>query len=101
MTGMKTNNPAIYGWVNEKSMNIQKQNTGQELELAVELSAEEMKPHVGQACKKISEETKVEGFRPGHAPYEILKQKVSEIYIMEEAANIAIQKTDQEDRELF
>jgi len=93
MTGMKTNNPAIYGWVNEKSMNIQKQNTGQELELAVELSAEEMKPHVGQACKKISEETKVEGFRPGHAPYEILKQKVSEIYIMEEAANIAIQKT--------
>ena len=74
-------------------MNIQKQNTGQELELTVELSAEEMKPYVAQACKKISEETKVEGFRPGHAPYEILKQKVSEIYIMEEAANIAVQKT--------
>ncbi|PIT94021.1 trigger factor [Candidatus Falkowbacteria bacterium CG10_big_fil_rev_8_21_14_0_10_43_11] len=74
-------------------MNIQKQNTTKELELIVELSADEMKPYVTQACQKISQETKVGGFRPGHVPYEILKQKVSEIYIMEEAANIAIQKT--------
>jgi len=52
-----------------------------------------MKPYIEQACVKISQDTKIEGFRPGHVPYEILKQKVSEIYIMEEAANIAIQKT--------
>ncbi len=77
----------------KQSMNITKTNTGRELELTVELSAEEMKPYVEQACQKISQETKVEGFRPGHVPYEILKQKVSEIYIMEEAANFAIQRT--------
>jgi trigger factor len=74
-------------------MNATKNNTGKELELTVELSAEEMKPYVEQACAKISQDTKIEGFRPGHVPYDILKQKVSEIYIMEEAANIAIQKT--------
>ena len=74
-------------------MNVTKNNNEKELELAVELSAAEMKPYIDQACRKISQETKVEGFRPGHAPYDVLKQKVSEIYILEEAANIAIQKT--------
>jgi trigger factor len=64
-----------------------------EVELKVELSVEEMLPFVDQAVKKISETIKIEGFRPGKVPYDILKQKIGEMSILEEAANIAIYKT--------
>lgn len=75
-------------------MNIQKNNNkNKELEITVELSVEEMKPYITQACEKISKDMKVEGFRPGHIPYDILKQRISEMAILQEAANIAINKT--------
>ncbi len=64
-----------------------------EIEIAVELSVEEMKPYLEEAAKKISENVKVEGFRPGHVPYSILKQQVDEMQILQEAADLAIRKT--------
>ncbi len=62
-------------------------------ELTVVLSVEEFTPYIEKGAKKISETVKVEGFRPGKAPIEVLKQQVGEMAILEEAANIAIRKT--------
>ena len=64
-----------------------------QLELIVELSLEEFSSYIPKAVEKVSSEVKIEGFRPGKAPYEILKQKLGEMTILEEAANLAIRKT--------
>lgn len=64
-----------------------------QIEFEVNLNIEEFKPYLEKGAKKLSEQVKIEGFRPGKAPYEILKQKVGEMAILEEAANIAIRST--------
>lgn len=64
-----------------------------QVEISVELSPEEFAPYIDKGAKKLSEKVKVEGFRPGKAPIEVLKQKVGEMGILEEAAHIAIAKT--------
>ncbi|MDP3042935.1 MAG: trigger factor [bacterium] len=75
-------------------MNIQKKDLGKsEIELTVELPFDEFKPYIKQGAEKVSREIKIEGFRPGKAPYEILKRKIGEMAILEEAARIAINKT--------
>ena len=63
-----------------------------QLEISVVLSAEEFAPYIEKGATAVSEKTNIEGFRPGKAPYEILKQKVGEMAILEEAANIVIRK---------
>jgi trigger factor len=75
-------------------MNVTKKNLGKsQIELTVELSVEEFKPYVIRGAEKVSREVKIAGFRPGKAPYEILKNKIGEMTILEEAARIAIDKT--------
>jgi len=64
-----------------------------QIEITVELSAEEFSPYVEKGAQKVSEQVKVEGFRPGKVPVDILKQKIGEMAILEEAANIAVKKT--------
>ena len=59
-----------------------------QIELTVELSAEELAPYIEKGAQKVSEEVKIEGFRPGKVPYDVLKQKIGEMTILEEAANI-------------
>lgn len=69
-------------------------------ELLIELSAEEMKPYLDKAVEKLGREVKIEGFRPGKATFEVLKNKIGEQSIWEEAGYIAINKTlDQAIRE--
>lgn len=63
-----------------------------QIEITVELSVEEFKPFLAQGAEAISQSLKIDGFRPGKAPYDIVKQKVGEMGILEEAANIAIRK---------
>jgi len=75
-------------------MNIAKKDLEKsQVELTVELSSEEMKPYVKLGAEKLSREIKIDGFRPGKAPYEVLKAKIGETAILEEAARIAINKT--------
>ena len=74
-------------------MKIQKNKTQAELEIIVELSVEETRPHIEKACGLISKDMKIGGFRPGRVPYNILKNQVGEITILQEAANIAVNKT--------
>lgn len=64
-----------------------------QIELTVELPVEEFAPYIEKGAQKVSEEVKIEGFRPGKVPYEVLKQKIGEMTIIEEAAHIAIRKT--------
>jgi trigger factor len=62
-------------------------------ELTVELSVEEFTPYIQKGAEALSAKVKIEGFRPGKVPLEVLKTKIGEMSILEEAANIAIRKT--------
>lgn len=64
-----------------------------QVELLVEMTVEEFAPYIEKGAQKVAEKIKIEGFRPGKAPLDILKQKVGEMTILEEAAHIAIHKT--------
>lgn len=72
---------------------VKKELPKSQVELTVELSAEEFAPYVKRGAEAVSREVKIEGFRPGKAPYEMLKRKIGEMAIMEKAAHIAIRKT--------
>lgn len=75
-------------------MNVTKKDLPKsQVELIVNLSVNEFKPFIQRAIAKISKEVKIDGFRPGKVPYEILKSKIGEMTIMEEAANLAINGT--------
>ena len=62
-------------------------------ELTVEISVEEFQPFLEQAAKKISEAIKIPGFRPGKAGLDIIKAKVGEADIWQEAFEPAVKKT--------
>ncbi|NCN99831.1 trigger factor [Candidatus Falkowbacteria bacterium] len=64
-----------------------------QIELSVELTAEELAPYITKGAEEVAKTVKIEGFRPGKAPFDVLKQKVGEMSILEAAANIAIRKT--------
>lgn len=64
-----------------------------QIELTVEMTPEEFAPYIEKGAQKVAEKVKIEGFRPGKAPFEIIKQKVGEMTILEEAAHVAIHKT--------
>lgn len=64
-----------------------------QLEITVTVPADELKPLLEKAVEEISQQTKIEGFRPGKVPYDILKQRIGEMKIYEEAAAIAVEKS--------
>jgi len=64
-----------------------------QIELQIELSYEEFKPYIKKGAAKVSHEVKINGFRAGQIPYDILKQKIGEMTILEEAGRIAINST--------
>ena len=64
-----------------------------QVELTVELSNEEFASYIEKGAEKVSKEVKIEGFRPGKVPFDVLKQKIGEMTILEEAAHLAIHKT--------
>ncbi len=75
-------------------MNITRNNlSSNRIELLVVVSAEEMYEFGKKAVTRISEQTNIEGFRPGKASYEAVKAKVGEMAIVEEASRLAVAKT--------
>src|SRR3989344_3161878 len=62
-------------------------------EITIELAPDEYQPFLEQAAKQISETTKISGFRPGKANFEIIKQKVGLAEIWEKAIEPAVKKT--------
>lgn len=64
-----------------------------QVEILVTLPFFEFEPHVKKAAALISETAKIEGFRPGKAPYETVKSYVGEHAIYERAAEEAVRHT--------
>jgi len=63
------------------------------VEISVEVSVDELVPFMKKAAIKMSENAKIEGFRPGKAPYDIIKSKFGEMGILQEALDSIIMKT--------
>ncbi|MFA5020941.1 MAG: trigger factor [Patescibacteria group bacterium] len=63
------------------------------VEITVEISVDELQPYLKKAAEKISTTAKIEGFRPGKAPYDIVKAKFGEMAILQEAVDDIIIKT--------
>ncbi len=64
-----------------------------QIELDFELTAEEFAPFVEKAVSNLSQNVKIEGFRPGKAPRNLIEQKVGSAALYEEAAELAVKKT--------
>lgn len=62
-------------------------------ELRIEVGPEEISADLAAAAKRISESTKIPGFRPGHASYDVIKSRVGEMKIWEEALETIIRRT--------
>ena len=65
-------------------------NEKSQVELEITVTVEEIKPSLEKATKNISKDVKVAGFRQGNVPYDVLKQKVGDTAIWQEAAEIVI-----------
>lgn len=75
-------------------MDIQKKDLGKsQVEITITLTVEEMSPFVAQAIKDLGQEFKIDGFRPGKIPQDIIEKKVDRGLIWEKAANLAASKT--------
>lgn len=63
------------------------------LKLTFTLTQDEAEPYLEEAAKRLSEQTSIPGFRPGHASLEIVKQRVGEMKILEEALESIVRKS--------
>ncbi|MBI2473408.1 trigger factor [Candidatus Uhrbacteria bacterium] len=63
------------------------------LKLTFTITQEEAQPYFEEAAKRISQQTSIPGFRPGHADYAVVKQRVGEMKIMEEALESLVRKS--------
>ena len=63
-----------------------------EVEITCELSTETLEKERSRALKRVGEEVSLPGFRKGHVPEATLTQKFGDAFILEEMANLAIEK---------
>ena len=63
-----------------------------EVEISFVIPAEEFVPYYEKAILNLGKDFKLEGFRPGNAPREIIERELGEARILEEAANLAIKE---------
>lgn len=74
-------------------MNITKEEQEKsQMALTIEVSAEEFAPFIERAGKKISEQMDIPGFRKGQAPLDVIQKKVGEMTVLQEAAQLAVEK---------
>ena len=67
-------------------MQITKNDLGKnQIELLIELTADEVEPHLKTAANKLSQTSQIPGFRPGKAPYETVKNRFGEMAILQHA----------------
>ncbi len=63
------------------------------VKLTVTVPAEDVRPFMEAAAARISEASTIPGFRPGKAPYDVVKQRVGEMKILEEALEPIVRAT--------
>lgn len=64
-----------------------------QVKFTITVPAEEMRPYMEEAAQRLSETTKIDGFRAGKADYNVIKQKFGEMKILEEALEPVVRKT--------
>ena len=64
-----------------------------QMELTITVTPEQMQPYLMAAAKKISNEIKIAGFRPGLAPYDIVAANVGEMKILDAALENIVRET--------
>lgn len=69
------------------------EQNGNSVKMTITVEPEEQKPHLEAAAADISQETKIDGFRPGKADYETVKKRVGEMKIMEAALENIVRQT--------
>lgn len=75
-------------------MNVKKESLEKsQTKLTITLTADEFLPYVEKASRRIAEQIEIAGFRKGQAPMEMIRQKVGEMALHQEAAQIAVEKT--------
>lgn len=62
-------------------------------EMTIEVSVFELQPFLANTAAQMSKEMNFPGFRPGKAPYDLVKEKVGEAQIYQEAVEDIIRKT--------
>lgn len=62
-------------------------------ELTISVSPEEQQPHLVRAAEKISETNKIPGFRPGHAPYDVVAAQVGDMKILDTALEAIVRES--------
>lgn len=62
-------------------------------EISVKVSSDDMQKYVEKAAEEMAQHIEIDGFRKGKVPKEIVKQKIPQEKIYEEAAHIAIEET--------
>ncbi len=65
---------------------------GSEVELTITVKTANYKKNLEEAAKRLSERASIKGFRPGKAPYDMVKQQLGEQKILEEALESIVQK---------
>ena len=63
-----------------------------EIELKIEVPAQEWQEFLDEAAKELSRDLKIEGFRPGYAPLKLVEEKIGIARILETAAERCVRK---------
>ena len=71
---------------------ILKQLPKAEAELVITVTPAEYEKDMEAAALRLSERAAIHGFRPGKAPYNIVKEQLGEIKILEEAMQVIVEK---------
>ncbi|MFH1315074.1 MAG: trigger factor [Candidatus Uhrbacteria bacterium] len=64
-----------------------------EVKITITVSVDELRPLLEKSAQDLSEETSIQGFRTGKAPYDVIKNKVGEMKIYEAALDSIVRKT--------
>ncbi|MEJ5225174.1 MAG: trigger factor family protein, partial [Anaerolineales bacterium] len=64
-----------------------------QMSVTVELDADRMEAARRKAARRISEKTKIPGFRPGKAPYDVVRRYYGDGAITEEAIELLVDET--------
>lgn len=63
-----------------------------QVEITITVTPQEYQADLTAAAARLSESSNIKGFRPGKAPYDIIKQTLGEVKILEEALQTIVQK---------
>ncbi|MFH1712919.1 MAG: trigger factor [Candidatus Jacksonbacteria bacterium] len=71
----------------------QRQITSGKVQLNISITPEKYEKYLRGTALELSEKTKIPGFRPGKAPYEIIKNQIGEMTLLSESLNEIVRDT--------